>query len=555
MGAAIMDTPALPAMFQFDRFRLRPGGGGLLRQDTAGAWRPVSIGSRALAVLGVLIEQRGTLMSKDKIMRAVWPGTAVEEHNLTVQISMLRRLLDEDHPSESCIQTVTGRGYRFRRPTMALCPDGDPFLESMHSLRRPPPHSRPRLSLVVLPLKYLGDEPGGVAMAETITDELTAVLSGWSFALVIAGGSTGTRELDPLKAGKALGADYVVHAGIRRTLHQTRVNIGLIDVETAAHLWAEQFDADHKAIADIHDEITGRLARSLARKLIEVVNSRLGALQPGDWTTYDHDIRSRAMAMQASSLTHKQAERSPPPRLSVIVLPIFTADGTPYLTRLAVSLREGVTVDLAQLWFAQVSARGAVLAFRDQPVDVQMVGRALDVRYVLDSSLRRHDDRLRVTAWLMSGETGEVLGLDEIEVTTTDNTEMQDEVRGWMANFAGKQMTIAESTCSIKQRPDNPDAFDLLLQARALFYQRSSATRSDAARTLYERALQLDPLSYRAMADLAAVISEQYAVLRRPVTREDFTRADQLMSAAEALAPTDNAVLYSRAYLLRQEQR
>ena len=102
METAIIDTPAFSAMFQFGRFRLRPRGGGLLRQDTTGAWRPVSIGSRALTVLGVLVEQRGTLVSKDEIMRAVWPGTAVEEHNLTVQIAALRRLLDEDHPSESC---------------------------------------------------------------------------------------------------------------------------------------------------------------------------------------------------------------------------------------------------------------------------------------------------------------------------------------------------------------------------------------------------------------------------------------------------------------------
>ena len=73
---------AFSAMFQFDRFRLRPQGGGLLRLDTTGAWRPVSIGSRALAVLGVLVEQRGNLVSKDEIMDAVWPGIVVEEHNL-----------------------------------------------------------------------------------------------------------------------------------------------------------------------------------------------------------------------------------------------------------------------------------------------------------------------------------------------------------------------------------------------------------------------------------------------------------------------------------------
>lgn len=240
-------------------------------------------------------------------MRAVWPETAVEEHNLAVQISVLRRLLDADHSLASCIQTVTGRGYRFRRPMMALGPDGDPFLKSsMHSLQ-PPPNPRPRLSLVVLPFKYLGDESSGVAMAETITDELTAALAGWSFAFVIASVSIGTRGLDPWRSGEALGVGYVVHGGIRRTSHQTRVNIGLIDVETGAHFWAEQFVTDQQAIPDVHDEITGRAARSLVRKLIEVVDRRLGALQPGDWTIYDHDIRGRAMAMQPSSPSNRQA--------------------------------------------------------------------------------------------------------------------------------------------------------------------------------------------------------------------------------------------------------
>ena len=366
---------------------------------TAG-YLPVNIGSRAFARAGCLDFARpGDLLSRDEIMRVAWPGTVVEESNLAVQISTLRRVLDAGTQGKSCIQTVSGRGYRF------------------------------------VPARVTR-QGGCIACPRT---------------------STGTTD----------------------------------------------------------------------------------ATQP----------------LSSGAPERASGGKSPPPRLSVAVLPFFNVDRTPVLTRLAIGLHEEVTVDLAQLWFAQVSARGAVLALSDQPVDVQMVGRALDVRYVLESSLRCHNDRLRVTAWLMSSETGKVLSLDEIDVITTVSTDIQDEIRGWMANFAGKQMTIAESIRSISERPDNPDAFDLLMQARAQFYQRSSAARSDKARTLYERALQLDPQSYRAMADLAAVICEQYTVLRRPATRADFILADRLMSAAEALAPTENVVLYSRADLLRHEQR
>ena len=67
-------------------------------------------------MLGLLVERQGELISKDEIMQAVWPQTVVEENNLTVQISALRRILDRDRVDGSCIQTVPGRGYRFVAP-------------------------------------------------------------------------------------------------------------------------------------------------------------------------------------------------------------------------------------------------------------------------------------------------------------------------------------------------------------------------------------------------------------------------------------------------------
>src|SRR5215472_11574436 len=95
----------------FEGFRLDRGG--LSRLDQAGVATPVALGSRAL---DLFVEHHGQLVSKDEIMQAVWPGTAVEESNLTVQISALRRILDRDRVEGSCIQTVPSRGYRFIPP-------------------------------------------------------------------------------------------------------------------------------------------------------------------------------------------------------------------------------------------------------------------------------------------------------------------------------------------------------------------------------------------------------------------------------------------------------
>ena len=110
--------PGSSDIFLFADFRFDPAGGGLFRCDSRGAFAPVTIGSRALDLLAVLIERRGDVVSKEEIMTAVWPKTAVEEANLFAQISALRAILDKEQSGQSCIQTVIGRGYRFIAPVI-----------------------------------------------------------------------------------------------------------------------------------------------------------------------------------------------------------------------------------------------------------------------------------------------------------------------------------------------------------------------------------------------------------------------------------------------------
>jgi len=88
----------------------------LFQRDQHGAFAPIAIGRRALDLLGVLVERPGDLVSRDEIIEAVWPGTTVEDSNLNVQIAALRRILDDGRAEGSCIQTVSGRGYRFVAP-------------------------------------------------------------------------------------------------------------------------------------------------------------------------------------------------------------------------------------------------------------------------------------------------------------------------------------------------------------------------------------------------------------------------------------------------------
>jgi class 3 adenylate cyclase/DNA-binding winged helix-turn-helix (wHTH) protein len=191
-----MKVSASSEIFVFGDFRLDRAGGGLFRLDDQGAFAPVTIGSRALDLLTVLIERRGDVVSKDEIMTAVWPKIAVEEGNLFVQISALRTILDREQLRQSCIQTVSGRGYRFVTP-VTRCASGiesDPSPgRHQRSLLGPSDSVKPPVRLAEAP----PPEPSWTSSAER--RELTVMVC----ELV---GSAALSRLDPEELHKVIAA-------------------------------------------------------------------------------------------------------------------------------------------------------------------------------------------------------------------------------------------------------------------------------------------------------------------------------------------------------------
>src|SRR6516225_4959630 len=110
-GGEGVDALTSADMFLVKDFRLDRSG--LSRRDQSGTFVPIPIGSRALEILAVLVARPGELVTRDEIIKKVWPGTIVEYSNVLVQIVVLRRIGDREWKNGSCIQTVAGRGYRF----------------------------------------------------------------------------------------------------------------------------------------------------------------------------------------------------------------------------------------------------------------------------------------------------------------------------------------------------------------------------------------------------------------------------------------------------------
>src|SRR5208282_6184749 len=151
-GSIGMRAASSTEIFLFGSFRLDRRSGVLFRRDERDTYVPLTMGSRALDILGVLIERPGELVSRAEIIAAVWPETAVEDSNLNVQIAALRRVLDEGRSGRSCIQTIPGRGYRFTAPVTRVAADAPAPQPGGSSLQDKP-------SLAVMPFQNMSGDP------------------------------------------------------------------------------------------------------------------------------------------------------------------------------------------------------------------------------------------------------------------------------------------------------------------------------------------------------------------------------------------------------------
>jgi len=275
--------------FRFDRNRRA-----LLHLD-GGAQIP--IGSRALGILGVLVERAGELVTKDEIMDAVWPETVVEDANLTVHISTLRRILDAGRLDSSCIQTISGRGYRFVGSVTR--PEAEPSIRR-EAIARPRARTAARLSIVVLPFTNRSNDRAQEYFADAITEDLTTDLSRIAASFVISCNTAFTykgKRISAKHIGQELCVRYVLEGSVQRSGERVRVTAKLIDAESDAHVWAERFERDTGDLFALQDEITRRIAVSVHLELIGAEAAR--PTEHPD--ALDYILRGRAAALTPSS--------------------------------------------------------------------------------------------------------------------------------------------------------------------------------------------------------------------------------------------------------------
>ena len=604
------DVLATGDIFLFEEFRFDRHGEGLSRRDEHGVFVPVPIGVRALDVLGVLVERSGDLVSKEEIMAAVWGRTVVESANLTVQISALRRVLDEGRAEGSCIQTVAARGYRFVAPVTRVEHAG--AASTAGDGQQDTGVTRRLIAILAADVagysRLMGeDEEGTLARLQAHRRELVdpkiaeyrgRIVKTTGDGLLVEFGSV----VDAVRCGAEIQRGMLDRD---RDLQQDQrirfrigVNLGDVIVEgedifgdgvnVAARLEALAEPGgvcvSHTVRDQIHDKLPYRLddlgeqfvkniarpvrAYSLSPETVvglpatgvsRVVTPRRGRVGPAVVSAAAAAAlvvaagvawwvwpAPRAPTASAPAVSAPQ----PAPRLSIVALPFANLGNDPDQQYFADGITEDLTTDLSRIPSMFVISRNSAFTYRNKLVDTRQIGRELGVRYVLEGGVQRSGNQVRVNAQLIDAETGAHLWAERFDRDVGDLFALQSEITSRIANALNLELMWAEAA-----RPtDNPNAMDYIFKGRAALALAKGKSAAKAI-DLFERALALDPRSVEAQSRLAHALVQHGQEAAPDVARADFERAEVLIEQTLASSPEYPLAHLAKANLLRDQRR
>jgi TolB-like protein len=251
-----------------------------------------------------------------------------------------------------------------------------------------------------------------------------------------------------------------------------------------------RLNAARSAIGD--DGERQRLIKTLPRKGFRFI----GAVHEGQ--------RPEAARVSSAAQNDTTAQRPfSPPHLSIIVLPFTNLSGDAEQDYFVDGVTESLTTDLSRIRGSFVIGRHTAFTYKGKAVDLKQIGRDLNVGYVLEGSVRRGENRIRVNVQLVDAETGTHLWTDRFDKPVTDLFEMQDEVTARIAIALDAPLIEAEARRG--ERSLHPDALDLYFQGRHVLNQGLTFKHVALAGRFFEKALALDPENIEALVGIANI--------------------------------------------------
>ena len=238
---------------------------------------------------------------------------------------------------------------------------------------------------------------------------------------------------------------------------------------------------------------------------------------------------------QAKPAPAPAPEKSAPPRLSIVVLPFANIGGDPEQEHFVDGVTESLTTDLSRIRGAVVIARNTAFTYKGKPLDVKTIGRELNVRYVLEGSVQRGGNRMRVNVQLIDAETGNHLWAERFDKPLADLFDMQDEIVARLANALNAQLVAAEARRA-EQAP-NPNSMDLYFQGLAWLNKGLTPDNVAQARSFFDRALTADPDNVDALIGSARADVLEGALLFVTDPMAAFAAAEAKLTKALSSVP------------------
>jgi tetratricopeptide (TPR) repeat protein len=209
------------------------------------------------------------------------------------------------------------------------------------------------------------------------------------------------------------------------------------------------------------------------------------------------------------------------------------------------------TTDLSRIADMIVISRNTAFTYQDKRVDTKQIGRELGVRYVLEGSVRRSGNRIRINAKLIDAETDAHLWAERFNDDASDLFALQNEITSRIAVALNLELIGAETA-----RPtEHPDALDYILRGRSAGWRPPTPEKYAEAIDLYEHALALDPRSVAAQSGLASELAGRTMDFPNAIVGSDIKRAEGLVAKALAASPRSALAHNARGQVLRAQDR
>jgi adenylate cyclase len=269
----------------------------------------------------------------------------------------------------------------------------------------------------------------------------------------------------------------------------------------------------------------------------------------------------RVYALRPEAIADLPAASAPPvvvisqsvvaPRLSIVVLPFANLSDDREQQYFADGITEDLTTDLSRLADMLVISHNTAFTYRNMPVSTRQIGRELGVRYVLEGSVRRSGNQIRVNAQLIDAGTDTHLWAERFDRDTGDLFSLQSEITSRIAVALDSELVGAE----VARRTEHPDALDYILRGRATRLKPPSRVTRAEAVGLFERALAMDQQSVAAQSHLAIALTARVLDNMTDTISADIVRAEALAEQALAASPRSPLAHYAKGQVLRVQKR